>query len=739
MANQYSNYTLQPYVSQYVNPYSAEVNMMLRERYDQNKQNKDKIDATLGGWQTLPGDAHLVDTAKTQTRDKLNQFIEYGNYEDAGLTIGEVMVDLESDRGLKVAKQSYDVRQQELTMMREMTLKNGTQFLDFGRNSINTHQSYYKNDKGEFVENVYQPTNEAMQDYDGAMSKLVGNIRADYTGISRAKADAIAEGLISTYLNSTEGDQDYRRLTEIDGMEHKEAVNNIRQRMQSFTDQHIHQTKAAQINSGASKLNGNGSINKGYTGVPSANMDMADFYNKVLSNNANVFDNWEHYRATGDYSALEHASKYANRMTNAQAKASLTPEEYKNWKNHTVDMYKGHEEFGNLVNYMTTNTYQYTGALDESVDWGEAAVVGGVGLAATGAGMLAFGTANAWNPLGWFTLGALGFGYLVGMGASVGGQMLDNATDERGNVRDWNNPQQGDGLLFGLLDSEDEELVRTLEDTEWVNERLGTNYKNGDPIYEQLKKNARATLLFRQQGGGDEMDDKVNDYDGDVFEAETYVVDYENTKLVNAIDNVEKQYDPHDWNIIGLPEGSDGWKDVFEGDNEGKAPNIKFRGVVAPSIDDDTPLMFKWNINGKTYLAESKENRPGAFDLEELISMDMNQAQLVVLDRARQWVNHTESNSSGAGVDGMPTKQELVETLNTLYQNIVGMGPEDAALQAEQYMFQAFQRANPTLAQMISNEMYGKPYQELEANEKAAADAQINQYYKVYKTSQVRD
>lgn len=737
MANQYSNYTLQPYVSQYVNPYSAEVNTILRERYDHNKANKDKIDATLGAWDTLPGDAHLVDKAKEQTRSKLNNFIEYGNYEDAGLAVNEVMVDLESDRGLKLAKQSYDIRQQELAFMREATIKHGTQFLDFGRNSINNHQSYYKNDKGEFVENVYQPTNEAMQDYDAAMAKLVGNIRADYTGISRGKADAIAEGLIPTYLNSTEGDQDYRRLTEIDGMSHKEAISDIRQRMQSLTDQQIHVTKAAAIQSGANKLNGNGSVNKGYTGVPSQNMDMADFYNKVLSNNANVFENWEEYQKTGDYSQLDKLSKQQRRMSLAQAKASLSPAEYAEYKKHTHDFWKGHEEFGALINYSTTSTWQPTNATSEDFEWDESAATfgGSVVLSSIAAGAAYFGGANAWNPVGWGSLAVAG---ILTLGQGIY-QLFDKGyASEKGNVRDIMNPQQGDGLLFGLLDSEDEELVRNLEDTEWVNKITGGNYKNGDPIYEQLKKNARATLLWRQQGGGDEMDDKVNDYEGDIFEAETYVVDYENTKLVNAIDNVEKQYDPHDWDIIGLPENSDGWKEVFEGDNEGKAPNIKFRGVVAPSIDDDTPLMFKWNINGKTYLAESKENRPGSFDLEELIAMDMNQAQLVVLDRARQWVNHTENSANGAGQDGMPTKQELVETLNTLYQNIVGMSEEDARGMAENYMFNAFYRANPQLSNMIAAELYGKAYQDLSPNEKSAADAKINEYYKIYKTSTVR-
>ena len=85
MANQYSNYTLAPYVSQYVNPYSVEVNTILRERWDRNKGNKDKIDATIGSWSTLPGDAHLVDKAKQQIKDKLNNFASNGNYEDAGI------------------------------------------------------------------------------------------------------------------------------------------------------------------------------------------------------------------------------------------------------------------------------------------------------------------------------------------------------------------------------------------------------------------------------------------------------------------------------------------------------------------------------------------------------------------------------------------------------------------------------------------------------------------------------
>ena len=737
MANQYSNYTLAPYVSQYVNPYSVEVNTVLRQRWDQNKGNKDKIDATIGSWDTLPGDAHLVDKAKQQIKDKLNTFSSNGNYEDAGLAISETMVDLESDKGLKLSKQSYDIREQELGWMREETVKRGTNFIDFGRDSINTHQSYYKNEEGEFVENVYQPKNEAEHDYDKAMQGLLGNIRADYTGISRGKADRIAEGLIPTYLNSTEGDQDYRKLTQIDGMSHKEALTDIRGRLQSFTDQQIHSTKAASVAKNASKMNGNGSINSGYTAISQDNLDISGYYNKVLDMNSGIFKDFEN----GDYSGMDKVAKDTKRMSIAQAKSSLPPEEYAQWKKHNLDLYKGHEKFGSLVNYSTTNTWQPDFETQKDMDWSRtASVAGGAGV--VGAGLVAVGAAMSWNPIGWGILGFAAVSSLIGMGVDIGFQVGENGyLSEKGNVRDMMNTDQGDGALFGLLDSQSEELAANLEDTEWVNEILGTNYKNGDPVYEQLKKNAQATLQYRQEGGGDEHDDMINDYKDDIFEAETYKVDYNNTKLVNAINGIEKQYDPSDWDFVGMPEGGAAWKKmVGVDDDDRKAPDVKFRGIIAPSIDDDTPLMFKWNINGKTYLAESKENRPGAVDLEEMMAMDMNQAELVVIDRARQWVNSAEDNSSGSGRDGQPTKGDLVNVLNDLYKNIVGMSDADASAHAENYVMSSFFEANPMLQQQVVQEKYGegKVYQQLTDQEKGFIDQELESYYKVYRNGEVR-
>jgi hypothetical protein len=117
----------------------------------------------------------------------------------------------------------------------------------------------------------------------------------------------------------------------------------------------------------------------------------------------------------------------------------------------------------------------------------------------------------------------------------------------------------------------------------------------------------------------------------------------------------------------------------------------------------------------------------------------MNQAELVVIDRARQWVNDVENKGTGATRDGNPSKQELVEVLNTLYKNIVGLGDEDAANYAEQYMFQSFQQSNPTLLNQITQQMYGGiAYNDLSPNEKSAVDGKLNEYYTTYKTSEVR-
>jgi len=748
-------YELKPYVSQYVNPFKAESAAILRERWDTNKAAKDTIDVTLGAMDTLKGDKHLVESAKGQVRDKMSNYVDQGNWEDSGLLVSEVMTDLESDRGLRSAKLSFAARKQELDYMNEATIKTGANFLDFGRGSADTHVSYYKNEEGEYVENVYQPLNESEQDYAANMASMVGNIKADYTGISRRKADAIAAGLTQMYLQGTVGDQDYRRLTQIEGFTHDEALTDINQRMQSLTDQQIHMTKQAAITNGAHAMSGSGALNKGYTAMQQAGLTGKDYGNKILSLHGDVFrdlpagDKWK-------------AAKEMRSIDNSVARESLTPEEYELWKKNQ-NLFRGHNEFGSYMEYATTQTWNPTYAADDDFDAEELGSAIGVGtvlgaaaglvLSVVGAALTATGLGA---PIGLPTLAAgatmVGYGALaggaigaVGDSAYQGGKML---TSESGNVRDTWNPQQGDGMLFGMLDSEAEELAANLNDVEHINELLGTDYQEGEATWEQLKKNAQAFLLYKQQGGGDELTDKMNNYDGDIFEAETWVPDIYNKEMNQAIGSIEKNWDPEDWDIFGVPELSSRWEGIFDPDGEGKGPgdaDIEFRGIVAPSEVDDTELMFKWSINGDTYLAKPKANSPQYQNLLEQITMGLNKADLIILDQGRQWINYVEESQTGEGKNKEATGAQFVDQLTRLHQAHTGSTEQNAYNWANSYIFGSYERAYPNglnnEAALLMQEKglpTNTPFDKLSAGDQLEAKQRYMAGFTLFKEKEVR-
>ena len=96
--------------------------------------------------------------------------------------------------------------------------------LDFGQGNSSSHQSYYQNEEGAWVENVYQPLAETEHPYDQTIRNMIGTIRADASGVSQGKADRIAKGLLPGYLDSFIGDQHFRKLTQIEGMSEEEAI-----------------------------------------------------------------------------------------------------------------------------------------------------------------------------------------------------------------------------------------------------------------------------------------------------------------------------------------------------------------------------------------------------------------------------------------------------------------------------------------------------------------------------------
>ena len=728
MANKYSKYELQPYVSQYVNPYSVEVSQILSDRWDKNKANIDLIDRTLGSIETMEGDRHHIENAKTGAKDKLRGWIEQGNLEDATLMVSEVMTDVESNRGVKLAQKSMQVRQTELDAINTATL-NGIKMLDFGKGASSSHQSYYQDEDGNMVENVYKPTSQKEHDYDAEMAGLIKGIKADWSGISRSKADAISAEKVKTYLRGMVGQQDFDQLTKIQGMSPAEAMANITSRMQSFTDEYIHVSKAAADYNGGTSYSGIGAMNKGYVGIPT--LTVADFKNKAMSMNKEVLNSGGDKKAYKDIQATLLST--ANQLLQS---GQMNQAEYDEYKQKTRDYWRGNDELGGLVNYMTTNTYQPTAVGTEEFSWGE--------VAATAGTVAAAGAPFAWlGPLEWAGVGVAAT--VAGIG-NAGYQLLSKVFDNDGNVRDimrpqgegWdpNNPDKGWNTFLGIWDSEAKQLQDNLSDTETINELLGTNYKNGTKEYEQLKKNAAAMLRWKQHHGGDAVDDMIDSYQGDVFEAETYVPDLMNDEATRNISTAVKNFDPRDWDFLGIPEEGDKWEEMFKDKSgnpikPGKA-TIQFQGILSPSIEDDTPLYVKWQINDDLYIAKSKVSPGGGYVLEERIAQSIDKTDFVVLDRARQTVNEMEERGQGEGVNGGVTMTQLEAVLEILFQNAGGLDSSTAEAYADGYISQSFEMKNPQIINAISAK-YG-----VQDMQSVRETTDYKSLYNVYKQSEVR-
>ena len=186
------------YVSIYQPTGNLEAVQILRDRYDRNKSNHDLIRTLLGGMETAPKDAHWVTKAEDHINGLLNNVVSTGAYERADSVMAEAEVFLNSDKGLKLSKESMLNRKAELKWQQESS-RQGT-VLDFGYEKWDSHQSYLVDEDGVETENVYTGDSQLMGDYNGEMARILKTIKADATGISRSKADAVAKQLMKTYL-----------------------------------------------------------------------------------------------------------------------------------------------------------------------------------------------------------------------------------------------------------------------------------------------------------------------------------------------------------------------------------------------------------------------------------------------------------------------------------------------------------------------------------------------------------
>jgi len=639
MASKYSNYELKPYVSTYANPYSVEVNEVLRKRYDDNKASVDLIDKTLGSKQVLEGDRVHVEKAKGLVEEKFGKVTELGDYENATLVVDEVMVDLESNKGLQYAQQSYANRENELKYIQEATLQ-GLNMLDFGQFKSGSHQSYVQDEEtGAWSKNIYQPLSEKEHSYDASIRGLIGNIRADASGISQGKANRIAKNLLPGYLDSFVGDQHLRKLTQIEGMSEGEARATILDQIESFTDQQVHYTASQSVkqSGGVSPYMMSYKPSLSNIGNPlnlKTTKDIENLDLSVLAQAEYVFnhntENSTKQQINDKNRILNHrVSLIKGEFNTAVSTGKVTEEERGTFKKNMMDPYRGNGTLQQFILYQTQ-----PGSVTEGMtEWSGAGPIDHWGAGATSLGI----AGSTWLGAGLYQTikqGAVTKGspfykrFVSGMKGKTAAKMalvlfgMDELIQYTDKVTDPMNNQSGS--IFRNLNSEgtfgadsrmevfESNMRKThvlynkgIMDTRpgmWQGEEgnqkfvydlegepCNCPFKNGDPFWEQQIKNGKNSMLYMAEGGGSTIFETIEDLgpveqDVDVFVPSGNKEGIAAHKLNNAgLDNMHIT----DFNWMGFSEESSPYKDFFMDKDHEFYKDMKFLGIQPGSIDEE--------------------------------------------------------------------------------------------------------------------------------------------------------
>lgn len=260
MANKYSKFTLQPYTSQYVNDGKVQIAGILRERWQENKANHDKLVRAAGAINVMGQDQEIKDKAIEKVRGDFSGIVENNNYEDALSIVSKSTNEFLTNEGIQTAQQSYQnyieeqkqantLRMQGINVLFDEEYikdENGNVMYDgegrpMTQPKSSSHRSYYQDDTtGKMVKNVYQGTAEAQLNYSQKKQQLIESIATDPIALQRLastanmnpdallgylvygdqvseeKANAIADALTDVYLQENEGIQEMRKYMEND-------------------------------------------------------------------------------------------------------------------------------------------------------------------------------------------------------------------------------------------------------------------------------------------------------------------------------------------------------------------------------------------------------------------------------------------------------------------------------------------------------------------------------------------
>ena len=562
----------------------------LKPLWDKNKANESLIYKSLSAIPTSEMDREHVDRVTSEIQDKLQGVARTGAYERAGVTLMESQNIMDTDRGLQLANASYAVRQEEAKFVTEQQGK-GNDVLDFGAGMWKDHRSYYKDEEtGKMVENVYSSKMEIQEDYNKEMLSLVKLIKADSSGVSQGKANNIAEGLIFNYISGEVGKQDYKRLMllkygdiEDEDERHQQAISDIRTRMRGVTNQYVHHKVVNNSNTNLGLNNGmyseytvasNMSVDRGGSllGSNSESSGMIDLFQESLSlRMQGGKENWE--------AAGEIEQQVYDNVQYLYDNDQITKEAYDKYVYYHKEVLRSgsvdDSDALGLLSYLTTEWGEnwdpdYTlqgGVVPEP--W-NAVKAGGVG------GGVAWLSKLLPKP---YRLGIRATALYTTVG-HLGLQAGSTTADDFSNVR-TGRPEEGSSADVGIMGNELEALKNIFDPGNLgrVSDLLGKKLTVED--LDRLEQKAILMYHYKSQLGGDEVDQKLENYKGHRKE-NVFLIGDNNTEEGRAANKNTKAYLDQlrigNFRIIGTPETSSRYETIT-GEDGSNAKITGFGGL----------------------------------------------------------------------------------------------------------------------------------------------------------------
>ena len=241
--------SLTPVQSTFVDPgldTFKEAAMIYRKTYDQNKDAYNLSKRVTAQMELMPGDekSGLRDQFTNTIDNTFATIVNTGNFEDAEMAVQNAVDFITTDKTvLQARKNSAEYLKEEALI--EQFGPSGV--LDFNQNLRENFTTVTTDEQGAPIVNNYKEQMEKKEDYFTLMKNMVSGIAPDgkpwaetignltqygnSKGVDQGKVQRIVDKLYEAYVGDKAGDQDFRRLTQIEGMSEGQAKEDIVRRL----------------------------------------------------------------------------------------------------------------------------------------------------------------------------------------------------------------------------------------------------------------------------------------------------------------------------------------------------------------------------------------------------------------------------------------------------------------------------------------------------------------------------